>query len=65
MNFLKIKTTWSNAELALFKICVLAAGIILGVYFNQHLKEYLFPLCFICLITGLVLLYLWIKKMKQ
>lgn len=65
MNFLKIKTSWSNIELGLIKICVLSAGIILGTYFHVYLKNHLQLLGMVFLVTAVWTIYLWVKKVKH
>ncbi len=65
MNFLKTKTSWSNIELGIFKICVLSAGIILGMYFFEYLKKYTLQISGVLLFTSIITVYLWIKKMKE
>lgn len=65
MNFLKIKTSWSNLEIGFLKVCVLSMGIIIGVYFYEFLKDYLLVFGTIFIATGIWAFYAWVKKMKQ
>jgi len=65
MNFLKIKTSWSNLELGLIKICVGVIYMIAGVYFHEFLANYLLILAAIFVITAIWTFLLWIKKMKE
>ncbi len=65
MNFLKIKTSWSNIELGILKICLVSIGIILGVYFHEVLKDYLLLFGILYFTTGIVTGYLWIKRIKS
>jgi len=44
MNFFKIKTSWSNAELGIFKVCVASIFVMIGVFFNDYLKNFYVPL---------------------
>lgn len=65
MNFLKTKTTWSNAEFGIFKTCVISYGILIGLYFNEFLKNYL---AFFWIVFGIATMWtitLWINKMKN
>lgn len=65
MNFFFINTTWTNAQLMLFKLCVFSFGIITGLYFYEYLKIYLPYIVGFCIITSVWIIYLWIKKMKS
>jgi len=65
MNFFKIKTSWSNAELSIFKVCVASIFVMIGVFFNDYLKNFYVPLLIIFGITLVWTLYLWITKMKN
>lgn len=40
MNFFTTRTTWSNLELWLFKVCVFTGGISVGLYFCEELGRY-------------------------
>ena len=64
MNFLQIKTSWSNAEFIPFKLCIASAYIIIGSYFHNFFQEYYLAVLIIFGITVLWTLSLWIKKMK-
>ncbi len=65
MNFFKIKTSWSNGELGIFKVCVASIFVMIGVFFNDYLKNFYVPLIIIFGITLVWTLYLWIKKMRN
>ena len=65
MNFLKIKTSWSNFEIGFLKLCIMSMGIIIGIYFYEYLKNYLVVFGTIFVITGIWAFYSWIKKMKE
>lgn len=65
MNFFNRKTTWSNIELGLMKICLISFGIVAGLYFFQSLKAYFWEFLGVFAITCVLVLYLWIKKSKQ
>jgi hypothetical protein len=64
MNFFKIKTSWSNAELALLKICIATAYILIGAYFHIFFKHHYIPILAVFAITVIWSTYLWFKKMK-
>ncbi|WP_262710903.1 hypothetical protein [Flavobacterium foetidum] len=40
MNFFKIKTSWSNAEFILIKLCMASAYIFIGSYFHDFFENY-------------------------
>ncbi len=65
MNFFKIKTSWSNAELGIFKVCVASMFVMIGVFFNDYLRNFYVPLLIIFGITLVWTLFLWITKMKN
>ena len=65
MNFLKIKTIWSNAELIPLKFCIAAAYVLVGGYFHNYIRIYYIPVLIIFAITVVWSVYLWISKMKN
>ncbi len=65
MNFLKIKTTWSNAEFIVLKICIATAYILIGMYFNNFFRYYYIIVLSIFIVSAIWSGYLWINKMKQ
>ena len=65
MNFFKIKTTWSNAELEVFKLCVASIFVLIGAYFHNFLCNYYAPLLIVFCVTFIWTLYLWLTKMKN
>ncbi|MFH7004765.1 hypothetical protein [Flavobacterium bizetiae] len=65
MNFFKIKTTWTNAEFIIIKLCIASAYLFIGSYFHNFIKDYYVPLLVIFGITLIWFVYLWLKKMKN
>lgn len=65
MNFFKIKTTWSNAELAVFKLCVASIFVLIGAYFHNFLCDYYVPVLIVFCVTFIWTMYLWLVKMKN
>ncbi|KAF2330282.1 hypothetical protein [Flavobacterium daemonense] len=65
MNFFKIKTSWSNAEFILIKLCMASAYIFIGSYFHDFFKDYYTLLIVIFGITVIWFVYQWLKKMKD
>ena len=64
MNFFKIKTCWSNAELIVLKVCIATAYIIVGSYFHNFFHHYYTLILVVFGITVVWSVYLWINKMK-
>jgi len=64
MNFFKIKTSWSNAEFIVLKLCIATAYVLIGAYFHAFFRQYDVAVMIIFGITCTWSVYLWIKKMK-
>lgn len=64
MSFLSKKTSWSNAEFIVFKLCVASIYIIVGCYFHDFFRNYYIPLFILFSITCIWTVALWFKKMK-
>lgn len=64
MNFLKTKTTWSNMELGVLKLCAGTFYISIGIYFHEYLQKYLAVFIAFFFISVIYLLILWFKKEK-
>lgn len=65
MNFFKMKTSWSNAEFIVLKLCVASAYVMVGCYFQSFFQNYYTPLLVVFGITCVWAMYLWVNKMKQ
>ena len=65
MNFFKIKTTWTNAELIPLKLCIASAYVLVGAYFHNLVRNYYIPVIVIFGITVIWSVYFWINKMKS
>ncbi|WP_173971141.1 hypothetical protein [Flavobacterium bizetiae] len=65
MNFFKIKTTWTNAEFIIIKLCIASAYLFIGSYFHNFIQYYYVPLLVIFVVTVIWFVYLWLKKMKN
>ncbi|MCR4031167.1 MULTISPECIES: hypothetical protein [Flavobacterium] len=65
MNFFKIKTSWSNAEFILIKLCMASVYILVGSYFHEFFENYYSVLIVIFIITTIWFVYQWLKKMKS
>lgn len=64
LKFLNAKTTWTNSELVLVKICIAAAYLMIGAYFSPFITHYIPYLGLLFILTGILGMYSWIKKMK-
>lgn len=65
MNFFKMKTSWSNAEFIVLKLCMASAYMLAGAYFHQFFRSYYMPVLIVFAITLVWTLYLWLSKMKN
>ncbi|WP_343695329.1 hypothetical protein [Flavobacterium sp.] len=65
MNFFKIKTSWSNAEFILIKLCMASIYILVGSYFHDFFQNYYAPLLIIFGITVIWFVSAWLKKLNS
>ena len=65
MNFFKIKTSWSNLEIGLLKVCIGSVYILIGSYFHEFIKNYWLLFAAIFIITAIWVFNLWLLKMKK
>ena len=65
MNFFKMKTTWTNAELIPLKLCIAAAYILVGGYFYRFVSYHYVWILVLFGLTAVWSMYLWITKMKN
>jgi hypothetical protein len=65
MNFFKIKTSWSNAEFILIKLCMASVYIFVGSYFHEFFANYYLILIVVFIVTVVWFVYQWLKKMKS
>ncbi len=64
MNFLNAKTSWSNKELGLLKICIGSVYVLVGAYFHDFFMRNYAIFLAIFGVTVVWSVYLWIKKSK-
>ena len=64
MNLFKAKTTWTNAEFIVFKLCVASIYVLIGAYFHEFFHRFYIPVLILFLVTTIWTVYLWVKKMK-
>lgn len=65
MNFFKIKTSWSNTEFILIKLCMASVYIFIGSYFHNFFESYYIPLLIVFAVTAIWFVCEWLKKMKS
>ncbi|MGD0710188.1 MAG: hypothetical protein ABR968_03330 [Bacteroidales bacterium] len=65
MNFFKIKTSWSNAELIPLKLCIATVYIVIGSVFHSFFRHYYIPILIVFGITVIWSVYMWIIKMRK
>jgi hypothetical protein len=65
MNFLNRRTTWSNAEFIVLKICIATAYLLIGAHFHQYINDYTIPVLTVFGITVVWAVSLWLNKMKS
>jgi len=65
MNFFKIKTTWSNSEFIVFKLCLASAYVLIGAYFHTFICQYYIPILILFGISVVWVVSLWLKKMRE
>ena len=65
MNFFQKKTSWSNAEFIILKLCVASAYVLVGAYFHSFFRQYYIPVLVLFGISCVWAVYLWVSKMKS
>jgi hypothetical protein len=65
MNFFKIKTSWTNAELIPLKVCIAMAYLLVGAYFHAFVHTWYVPVLIVFGITVVWSVYSWLSKMKN
>lgn len=64
MNIFKIRTTWSNGELAILKMCVASFYISVGIFLHEYIERYLIYFLFIFVVSVISIGYIWLNKFK-
>ena len=65
MNFFKMKTTWTNAELIPLKLAIATIYIVIGSVFHRYLHNYYVPILVVFAITVVWSVYMWIDKIDK
>ncbi|MFQ6084338.1 MAG: hypothetical protein ACE5WD_13405 [Candidatus Aminicenantia bacterium] len=64
MNLFIKKVTWANWQFAVFKISMVALGIILGFYFADFWQSLIWLAWVIFIITAIWTTIMWFKALK-
>jgi hypothetical protein len=64
MNFFSTKTSWSNSEFIILKLCIGMAYLFIGASFHEFVLAWKIPVLMVFLITLTWSMALWVKKMK-
>jgi hypothetical protein len=65
MNFLTRTVPWANWQFGVLKLAMLTLGIIIGAWFADILKPYLWLLGLVFLATTTWVTALWVRAMRQ
>lgn len=65
MRIFKIKTTWTNAELYVFKLGVFAAGILFGAYLGAYMLPYIGWFWALAVVGCFAAGYFWVQKVEK
>lgn len=64
MGFFDKKMKWTNVEFIPLKVCIAAAYLYLGTTFSEFFSDYKTPILILFGITWIMVMVLWIKKMR-
>jgi hypothetical protein len=65
MKFLRVKTTWTNAELIPLKFCIGSAFLLAGAFFHEFVQKYWVAFLVLFVVTLVPSFWGWIRKMKN
>lgn len=65
MNFFKMRSTWTNAQLIPLKVCIASAYLLVGAYFHDFFRKYYILFIILFVITVIPSLYLWVTKLRK
>lgn len=65
MAFLTRTVVWANWQFGVLKLAMLALGIVIGAYFADFLKPYLWLIGMIFLATTTWVTIMWIRAMQK
>lgn len=64
MNIFKTRTSWTNGELGILKVCAGSFYLLIGLYFQKYLINYIWIIRIIFAISVIWILFIWSKKDK-
>ena len=65
MNFLTLSVVWANWQFGVLKLAMLALGIMIGAYFTDFLKPYLWLFGLVFLATATWVTILCVRAMQK
>ena len=65
MNFLTRTVSWANWQFGVLKVSMLALGIMIGAFFADLLKPYLWLVGLIFLATTIWVTIMWVRAMRK
>lgn len=65
MNFFNLKTTWKNWEFIPLKLCIAAAYLLLGAYFQDWIKSHNKLIILLFVVSVIWAVGLWITKLRK
>jgi len=65
MNFLTRSVVWANWQFGVLKLAMLALGIMIGAYFTDFLKPYLWSFGLVFLATATWVTIMWVRAMQK
>ena len=65
MNFSTRTVPWANWQFGVLKLAMLALGIIIGAWFADILKPYLWLIGLVFLVTTTWVTALWVRAMRK
>jgi len=60
-----MKTSWSNAEFIILKLCIACAYILIGAYFHKFFRDHYLVVLGAFAVTMVWSVYLWAGKMRR
>ena len=65
VDFYKRKLVMSNWELYVFKLSVFCLSLVIGCYFADFIRPYLWPILIAGIITSVWITKIWLKALKK
>jgi hypothetical protein len=65
MSFLTKRVPWANWQFGALKLSMLALGIVVGAFFAEFWRPYLWPIGLVFLITALWVTVMWLGAMRR